>query len=246
MSVSDILALVALIVSVIAVAAPLYLQYFVRRRVAVALGNGAYIFYGPAGETGGYSAIGLYLSVSLINTGASDALVTVMDGSIDTPDQQLPIRWSMFLQNDTSSAKSSGWTSGGTVCPIAATSRKVVTQWVAFYSPPLAAPLTAGTYQLELRITETQPQSSWFRGSSGNIERLELAGWTGDFTLTDEQLDFMRDHCVTVDGSTPDSCEVNLHRTIGRYASAGMQPTVPSGAPADGLIAGSDGSPAQT
>ncbi|MGA2454388.1 MAG: hypothetical protein ABSG93_12795 [Solirubrobacteraceae bacterium] len=145
MSQSDVLPLVAVVVSVVAVVvsagsafATIYFQYSERPHVAVALGDEIYLKYGVADGRGGYAKLGMVLSLSLVNNGACDALVTVIAATVhQAPDGfHTQARWHAFYEpTDAGTAgksSSPAWKFSSWVRPLAATSRKVVTEWIYF------------------------------------------------------------------------------------------------------------------
>ena len=165
MNTSDVLALIAIVVSVCTATATIYFQYFERRRVAVALGDEIYLAYGERDGRGGYGKLGLVLSLSLINKGACDALVTVITATVSQAPTGLraEARWRSFYEPTEAVApglsSAPRWRFTGWVRPLAASSRKVVTEWIYFSSTPLPSALPVGEYVLELEVTETRPTS---------------------------------------------------------------------------------------
>lgn len=221
MSASDILALVAIVVSVGSAVATLYFQTFERRRVAVALGDAMYINYGDADASGGYAYLGAILSLSLVNAGARDALVTLVTATVrQTPEGfQTQARWNALFEpvdaGTLGKSSSPGWKFNGWVLPLAATSRKVVTEWIYFESAPLQSTLPIGEYELGLEVTETRPAGTRWGKVTEQADRRLVARWVGGFTLTKPQADFLESECVAVQGWTQDCCPVELRRRPG-------------------------------
>jgi hypothetical protein len=219
-SLADVLAAIAIVVSIATAYATLYFQYFQRRRVAVALGDHLYLSYGPADGSGGYEDLGAVLSVSLINAGATDALVTVMSitAKHTDGDPAIDFRWRAF--NESADAGTPGksssptWNFKGWVTPLAATSRQVVTEWIYFGSGgPLPAGLKTGSYRFQLTVTEIRPRGGRIRDTTtDDADRRQLAVWDGQFTIEEWAFAYLRDNCVASEGYAPDTCPVALSR----------------------------------
>jgi hypothetical protein len=217
-SLSDVLALVAIVVAVGSAFGTLYLQYFQRRNVAVALGDEIYLSYGPADGSGGYSKLGMVLSVSLVNGGACDALVTLIAATIRHGPSgfQTHAWWRAFYEpTDAGVAGGSSapvWKFKGWVRPLAATSRKVVTEWIYLRSSPLEAALPLGDFVIEFEVTETRPTGSGWGDATDEIDKRALARWVGAFTIDEAASDYLASNCVAIDGLAPDSYRVDLRR----------------------------------
>jgi hypothetical protein len=218
MSLSDWLALVAIIVSLASAFATLYFQYFERPRVAVALGDELYLSYGEADGSGGYAKLGMVLSLSLVNNGACDALVTVIAATVHSVahDVKADARWRAFYTPVAGGAagesSSPVWTFNGWVRPLAATSRRVVTEWIYFRSSPLLAGLPVGEYTLRLEVTETRPAASVSTVTTGAANQRAVALWSGSFTIDAAAVAYLESKCVATDGMTPDSYRVAVQR----------------------------------
>jgi hypothetical protein len=233
-SLADALAALAIFVSIGTAYATLYFQYFQRRRVAVALGDHVYLSYGTATELGGYQDLGIYLSVSLINAGATDALVTVMSMTIQHSDgdPELDLRWNALVDSGDAGtpgqSSSPTWAFKGWVSPLAATSRQVVTQWIYFASTDsLKTGLTTGTYDFQLSVTEIRPKGGRARDTTtDDADRRQLAVWDGHFTIEDWASAYLSEHCVAVDGWAPDTCPVALTHRGSTVSGTSRQLTV--------------------
>src|SRR5580700_9692195 len=94
MSSSDVIALVALVVSIVSFAVTLYEQYLKRPKLATELGSEAYLCYGE-----GLTSMGATLAVSVLNAGASDAIVTRIEGTLARLDGSwsAPLIWQSFF-----------------------------------------------------------------------------------------------------------------------------------------------------
>lgn len=218
MSQSDVLALVAIVVSVGSAFATLYFQYFERRHVAVALGDELYLNYGVADGKGGYAKLGMVLSLSLVNSGACDALVTMVSVTIrQVPDGfHTQAHWRAFYEptDGGSPGKSSSprWKFNGWVRPLAATGRKVVTEWVYCRSGRLDKALPRGEYVFELEVTETRPAGTRWSEITEEADKRALARWVGSFVVDETAATYLESKCVASEGWTEDSYGVDLRR----------------------------------
>jgi hypothetical protein len=215
---SDILAFIAIVVSLGTALATLYLQFLQPRHAAVALGDEMYLNYGEAGQQGGYAGVGAVISISLVNSGARDALVTMMTATFsqDSANFQTTARWLTFFDpvDAGTPGKSStpSWKFDGMVRPLAATSRKVVTQWIYFSSATPISELPIGDYTLDLEIIETRPSRGWWREASADTDRRPLAHWAGAFSIDQDASDTLKSSCVLVNGWTDNSFPIELRR----------------------------------
>lgn len=232
MGLADVLAAIAILVSIATAYATLYFQYLQRRRVAVALGDHLYLSYGPAEGAAGYQDLGAVVSVSLINSGATDALVTVMSITAKHPDgdPEIDLRWRAFNESADAAGKSSSptWNFKGWAKPLAAPSRQVVIEWIYFGSASsLPAGLKIGTYDFQLTVTEIRPRGGRIRDTTtDDADRRQLAVWDGQFTIEDWEFAYLRDNCVAAEGYAPDSCPVALSRRPARVAATTPELTV--------------------
>jgi len=233
MSLSDPLALVAIVVSIGSAYVALYLQYSQRSRVAVALGEQIYLNYGEPRVTGGYSDLEAVVPVSLINRGAVDSLVTIVTATISQPAHniRIPARWSCFLTPEDAGTpgKSSapGWKFDGWASPLTAVSRKVTSRWILVVSlVPTETGLRPGAYSIDLTVTETRPARRRRRGHPEEGEHHAIAHWAGTFTLGQPEVDFLQD-CITVNGWSANTCPVQLRRRDPRRVLPSRQLLLP-------------------
>lgn len=217
MSLSDVLALIAIVVSLGTALSTLYFQFLQPSRVAVALGGEISLSYGEADQDGGYGGVGAVISISLVNTGARDALVTVMTATIhqDSADFQITAPWRAFYDpfdaGTPGKSFSPGWKFGDWVRPLAATSRKVVTQWIYFESASHIGALPIGEYTLELEVIETRPSGAWWGEVTADTDRRTLARWNGGFSIDKDASDALK-NCVLVNGWADNSYRIQLRR----------------------------------
>jgi hypothetical protein len=212
--------MIAIVVSVGSVFATLYFQYFERPHVAVALGDEIYLNYGEADDSGGYAKLGMVLSLSLINSGACDALVTMIAATVrQAPGGfQTQARWRAFYEPTDAGTPGESpapvWKFNGWVRPLAATSRKVVTEWIYFRSTPLQSALPVGGYVLELEVTETRPAGTGWSEVTEETDRRALARWVGEFMIDEQDATHLESKCIAVDGLSQDSRRVELRRRL--------------------------------
>ena len=132
MSTSDVLATLAIVVSVVTFVVTIYEQYLKRPKLAIELGN-AYLSYGE-----GLADLWAVLPVSLINHGASEGVVTTIAGTLASVDRTwtAPIAWSAFETptdvGQPGKTATPWWTFTGWVSPMIAPSRKASTTWIGF------------------------------------------------------------------------------------------------------------------
>jgi hypothetical protein len=151
---------------------------------------------------------------------------------------QTQARWHAFYEpTDVGTAgksSSPAWKFSSWVRPLAATSRKVVTEWVYFRSTPLECALPVGENVLELEATETRPSGTRWSKVTEQTDRRALARWIGAFTIAESDTAYLESKCVAADGWTPDSCRIELRRRHSRAVwspkrhivlSDGPQPT---------------------
>ena len=97
----------------------------------------------------------------------------------------------------------------------------MVTEWIYFASADsLLAGLPAGAYDFQLGVTEIRPKGGRARDTTtDDADRRQLAVWDGHFTIDGSCSDFLRDHCVAVEGWAPGTCPVAL--THGQRGAGG-------------------------
>ncbi|MGO9782676.1 MAG: hypothetical protein ACLPQY_23370 [Streptosporangiaceae bacterium] len=169
--------------------------------MAVIIGDEILLSYGQ-----NLKDIGAIMAVSLLNNGASDALVLRIEGTLTRKDGgwTVPVTWSVFFEpkeiGDGDNIKR-WWSFAGTVSPVIASSRKASTTWIYFLAYPLPGPLTASSYDLTLSLV------------IGPKNRT-AAPWTGSFSLDREQIAYLEENCVaSTNDVAPDTTRVRLEGT---------------------------------
>lgn len=177
MTTSDVLALLALIVSLASfvVAGYTFYQQFIRRaELDIELGPSVVLAYGKD-----LTWLAATISISLSNTGARDTFVTKINGRLTNEDAtwDSPVLWYAFYKPMDAGrpGKTSvpWWGFDGWVSPIVVPSRESVSKSVSFNVGPLAGPLLSGVYRLALTFT-THPSKG------------PATVWSSSFTLTDQ------------------------------------------------------------
>ena len=170
MNTSDLLALLALVVSLASfgIAWFTFLQQYIKRAdLQIDLGRRVLLAYGK--DTTWLEAT---ISISLTNAGARDALVTEIAGTLENADQtwQEPVLWYAFYKptdaGKPGETSAPWWSFDGWATPILVSSRQSTARSVAFnVGPiPITTPLQAGGYSLKLRFTihgGKVPESDW-------------------------------------------------------------------------------------
>jgi hypothetical protein len=207
-SASDIVALLALLVSALSFAVAAitgYEQYSKKPRLSAVIGDNIYLSYG---ENKG--DLGIIIAVSLLNSGASDALVLRMEGHLTGKAGKwtAPIIWNCFMQPQSVGSVDTSvkvwWAFGGWVSPLIASSRKASTNWIFFSVFPLQSTLSPGSYQLNLRLL------------IGPGERL-AAQWSGSFSLGEDDAEFLEKYCVVTSGNVnKESLRLTLDQKVSR------------------------------
>jgi len=208
MSASDIVASLALLVSVLSFAVAAitwYEQYSKKPSLSAIIGDNIYLSYGK-----GKSDLGVIMSVSLLNSGASDALVLRIEGSLacKARNWSAPIIWNCFVQPQSSGSVETSiqpwWGFVGWANPLIASSRKAATNWIFFSIYPLPSTLDAGSYDLNLGLV------------IGPVESL-AAQWSGSFSLGEDEAEFLEKHCVVKSGNVnKQSLQLVLDQRVSR------------------------------
>ena len=214
--------------------ATLYFQYFERRRVAVVPGDWIDLSYGQIADGGGYSDLDAILSLSLVNRGAIDALVTAITATVrpERDGSQIECRWASVYEPVEEVAPNKSrtryWKLKGWAHPLAAPGRTVVTNWFRLYSPPIPSALPVGSYVLEIEATETRPAGRRSRRARGDTERRVLARWAGGFELDEKDARYLKTDCVEGTETLTDCVEGTDRDTDGYVAASriGLDRTV--------------------
>jgi len=212
MSASDILAAIALVVSLFTLVVTLYFQYYKHGHVAVLVGEMAFLTYGD-----NLSDVGLIASVTTQNFGASDVVITRIEGSLRSSDGvwQAPLAWGGFEDltdpgtHDPQFGWSPKWVMLSWAHPMISPSRKAATSWIAFSTYPKPGPLQVGPYDLTLDLVVAGR-----RRLPVKTEEAKISGWQGRFSLTQADVDFMKRSCVAVKNYNEDSLQVSVHPTV--------------------------------
>lgn len=168
MTASDVLALLALVVSLASFGVAWFTfiqQYISRADLQIDLGPRVVLAYGE--DTTWLEAT---ISISLTNAGARDALVTKIAGVLENADPawQIPVLWYAFYKptdaGKPGETSTPWWSFDGWATPILVSSRQSTARSVAFNVGPITKPLQAGGYSLKLRFTihgGKVPESEW-------------------------------------------------------------------------------------
>lgn len=178
MSTSDVLALLALLVSLasFAVAWFTFFQQFTRRAdLQIGLGPTVLLAYGED-----LKRLEATVSISLTNTGAKDAIVAKIAGTLanENATWHVPVLWYAFYKptdaGKPGQTSEPWWSFDGWASPIVVPSRQSTTKSVAFNVGEITDPLRADGYLLTLRFT--------IQGG-----KVPVAVWTTSFTLHDQR-----------------------------------------------------------
>jgi hypothetical protein len=216
MSLSDLLSILAIVISLASFFFTAYEQYWKRPVLSLVLGDSISLSYGPS-----YSGIALWACVVLANRGAEDAVILRIDGTITKADGgwQSTLTWLGFGKYQDQAAPGQpfrpffafvDWAEA-----LISSSRKAATSWIAF-SGPVPGKLTPGSYTLRLNVITGSKR----HGSS------TACSWTGSFEISGDGVGHLEAHCVgTADGMVPDIYTVHLAGETARL------PLGPSAAP---------------
>lgn len=178
MNTSDVLALLALVVSLASfgVAGFTFYQQFSRRAdLQIDLGPSVRLAYGED-----RTSLAATISVSLTNAGARDAVVTKIAGALanENGTWDVPVLWYAFFKptdaGKPGETSAPWWSFDGWVTPIVVPSRQSTARAVAFNVAPIADSLRTDEYRLTLCFT--------IQGGKVPVEV-----WTASFALEDQR-----------------------------------------------------------
>jgi hypothetical protein len=212
MSTSDILAAIALVVSLFTLVVALYFQYYKHGYVAVLVGEMAFLSYGD-----NLQDVGMIASVTTQNFGASDVVITRIEGRLRSSDGawEAPLVWQCFddLKDPGTRDPEFGWSPKWVMLswahPMIAPSRKAATSWVAFSLYPIPGALQVGPYDLTLDLVVAER-----RRLPVKTKKAGISGWQGELSLTQADVDFMKQSCVAVGNYNEESLQVSVHPTV--------------------------------
>jgi len=221
MSESDVIAFVALLVSLIAFGVTTYEQFLKGAELTLVLGEKAYLSCWKVGKE--LSGMGLVAAVSLVNSGASDALIMRIEGdfvhttsSNAAPSWQAAVAWESFLTMTPQDAKPGKpwqpeWSMESWARPLISPSRKASTTWISFSVYPLPEPheLVVGDYELRLSLVVAHV-SQLARRLHLRHEVSGISQYLGQFSLDADQLQFLLTNCVGTEDYVPDTLPVTI------------------------------------
>jgi len=203
----------ALAVALVSFAVTVYEQYLKPPKLVVELGSKIYLSYEEYEK--GQSGVWANVAVSLLNVGASDAVVTRISGSLTTSDRSwsAQVIWQSFqsLVDETppsGEAFKATWKMTGYASPMVVESRKATMTWISFEIYPLPANPPSAHYDLALAVAVSPKDAIG-------------ASWRGGLTLTPEDLRYLFKYCVAVKGVYDDSRTVELERGDGANGRVG-------------------------
>lgn len=157
MQTSEVLALLALVVSLGSFVVSwftFFQQFFRRADLEIDLGPSVRFAYGED-----LTWLAATVSISLTNTGARDAFIMKIDGTLANGNGtwNTPVLWYAFYKptdaGKPGQASEPWWSFDGWVTPILVPSRQSTARSVAFNVGPITDPLRADGYRLKLRFT---------------------------------------------------------------------------------------------
>lgn len=212
MSLSDVLSILAIVISLVAFFFTAYEQYWKRPVLSLVLGDSVSLSYGP-----NYEGIALWACVVLANQGAEDAVILRIDGTLTKAGGgwQSTLTWLGFGKYQDQAPPGQpfqpffafvDWAEA-----LISSSRKASTNWIAF-SGPIPSKLPPGSYSLQLNvITGSKRHKLSFKMPGGRTRSSAACSWTGSFEISGAGIGHLEEHCVgTADGMVPDTYTVHL------------------------------------
>ncbi len=223
MSLSDILSILAIVISLVTLFFTTYEQYWKRPVLSLVLGDSLSLSYGS-----NYEGIALWACVVLANQGAEDAVILRMDGTLARADGgwQSELTWLGFgkYQDQASPGQPFqpffafvDWAEA-----LISSSRKASTNWIAF-TGPVPSKLKPGSYSLQLNVvTRGKRHRPSLQTPGGRTRGSTACSWTGSFEISGDGIGHLEEHCVsTADGMVPDTFTVHLAGETTRLPLAG-------------------------
>jgi len=222
MSLTDVLSVIAILVSFATFAFTAYEQYLKSAQIQLVLLEEIRLSYGYQ-----FSDLGYWCPVATTNLGAVDAVVLHISGQVTGGRSWAAlVEWQAFGSVDVDkqgeglpSFRLADWAES-----FVATSRKMRTDWIYFRISPLPLangkpdrikPETEYSLQLyaEVPATRWTPRRNLDRRHAGN----RLSGsWTGSFQLSADDVAYLENHCVADEnGLIANSLIVKLSGTSG-------------------------------
>jgi hypothetical protein len=184
--VSNAIAIAALVVSLGVGYFTLYQQFWKKPNLSVVLGELGYLAYLP-----NKAGLEIYLAVTILSDGATDAAVTRITGHLAPKDASWEtfLTWLYFVKaKATPGLWTWSWAIQDATSSIVVPSRKTVTKWVNFISSTTSLEIGEAEYELQIQLE--------------GPDRSTAASKSYHFSITPEDRDYLDQNCVPLADGT--------------------------------------------
>jgi hypothetical protein len=213
--VSNAIAIAALVVSLGVGFFTLYQQFWKKPNLWVVLGELGYLAYLP-----NKAGVEIYLAVTILSDGATDAAVTRITGRLARPDApwETLLTWLYFVKAKATPGQWTwSWNIEDATSSIVVPSRKTVTKWINFISAPTTQDVADGEYELQIRLE--------------GPDRSTSASKSYHFCITADDRDYLEQNCVPLaDGTLMHTLPIRILEPTTPITSEGRLP-IPSAEP---------------
>jgi hypothetical protein len=213
--VSNAIAIAALVVSLGVGYFTLYQQFWKKPNLWVVLGEVGYLAYLP-----NKAGLEIYLAVTILSDGATDAAVTRITGHLEPQDKswETLLTWLYFVKaKATPGSWTWSWTIQDATSSIVVPSRNTVTKWINFISSPTGRDIGDGEYQLQIQLE--------------GPDRSTSASKSYHLSISPQDRDYLDQNCVPLaDGTLMHTLPIRILEPTTPITDEGRLP-IPSAEP---------------